>query len=363
MFVRPRLDIDLHRILENYLSFSKAKKNPNTQMAAVVKDNAYGLGDQEVAATLYHRGACRVFFVAHGFEGHRVRAVAPLADIYVLQGPGEEDIKCFAEDNLIPVIASPAQLAFWNREKPNHRKPAIQIETGLNRLGFRVSDIAALSDAERNQFGLVLSHLACADEPNHAMNQRQLDMFRQLAPSFPQAKLSLSASDGFMLGDDYQFDIVRLGAVLYGLNPVPGFPIKSRNVIRVTAPVLQIADVHPGDCIGYGADHVVNKSGKIAIISIGYGDGVFRSFYPKGKVWFESDGQLFAAPMFGRVSMDNLICDVSQVPDNILYHSRFVSLINDAYTADDFGVDAGTIGYEVISALGHGTRFIRTYSS
>lgn len=363
MFTRPRLDINLNRILENYICFSNAKTNPDTQMGAVVKDNAYGLGDQAVADILYNQGGCRVFFVAHGFEGHRIRSVAPHADIYVLQGPGKEDIKYFAEDNLIPVIASPAQLSFWNREKPNRQKPAIQIETGLNRLGFRLCDIEALSEPERNQFGLVLSHLACADEPAHIMNQKQLDMFQKLTSFFPKAQLSLSASDGFMLGAAYQFDIVRLGAVLYGLNPVPGFSLKSRNVIQVTAPILQIADVYPGDCIGYGADHIVDRPGKIAIVSIGYGDGVFRSFYPKGKVWFESDGQMFAAPMIGRVSMDNLICDVSRIPTDILNKSQYVTLINDYYTADDFGADAGTIGYEVISALGHGIRFIRTYSS
>lgn len=362
MFVRPRLDINLNRILENYLSFSEARAFSSTIMAAVVKDNAYGLGDKEVAQTLFNKAGCRVFFVAHGFEGSRVRKVAPSADIYVLQGPGKEDISCFSKDNLIPVIASPAQLVFWNQEKPNQQKPALQIETGLNRLGFRESEISTLSETEKNQFGMILSHLACADEPKHKLNQKQLDTFNRLRLSFPKAKLSLAASDGFLLGAPFQFDIVRLGAVLYGLNPVPNAVPKSKNVIRLTAPILQIADVAPGECVGYGAETIIQQKGKIAIVSIGYGDGIFRSFYPKGKVWFESNGQMFPAPMIGRVSMDNLICDVSQIPNDILNKNQFVTLINDSYTADDFGIDAGTIGYEVLSAIGHGTRFIRTYS-
>ena len=363
VYVRPRLEINLSRILENYQAFCKARARSDTNMAAVVKDDAYGLGDQEVAKILYEKGGCRTFFVAHGFEGSRVRAVAPDSDIYVLQGPGKEDLPCFQKDNLIPVIASLPQLKFWMQERPNQQKPALQIETGLNRLGLRPQEIASLSPEERNAFGLVLSHLACADEPDHQMNHMQLEAFNRLRINFPKAKFSLAASDGFLLGADYQFDVVRLGAVLYGLNPVPNPSVKSKNVLHVAAPVIQVAEVQPGDCVGYGADYVVKEKGKIAIISIGYADGVFRSFFPRGKVWFQGENGPVAAPLAGRVSMDNLICDVSHISNDILYKNQYVDLINESYTADDFGQDAGTIGYEVISALGHGIRFIKHYKS
>ncbi len=363
MHTRPRLDIHLNRILENYQTFCRANTRPEAVMAAVVKDNAYGLGDKEVAAILYTQAGCRTFFVAHGFEGERVRSVAPDADIYVLQGPGTDDLTCFKNSNLIPVIACPAQLAFWKKHQPNPQKPAIQIETGLNRLGFRETDLHTLTQDERNHFGLVLSHLACADEPNHPMNQKQLTEFNRLKSLFPQAKFSLAASDGFILGDPFRFDFVRLGAVLYGLNPIPNTELVSKNVIRVTAPILQIASVKAGDCIGYGANHIAEKNGKIAIISIGYGDGLFRRLYPKGKVWFIANGERFAAPMAGRVSMDNLICDVSDIPEKILNDCQYVTLIDDIYDADSFAADCDTIGYEVLSALGHGIRFIRTYLS
>ncbi len=363
MYTRPRLDINLNRILENYQTFCKANPNPITKMAAVVKDNAYGLGDKEVAAILYSKGGCRTFFVAHGFEGERVRSVAPDADIYVLQGPGEEDLDCFRNGNLIPVIACPAQWEFWQKHKPNNTKPAIQIETGLNRLGFRESDLLALSEMERAEFGVVLSHLACADEPNHPMNKKQSTEFNRLKKLFPNAQLSLAASDGFILGDPFRFDIVRLGAVLYGLNPVPDTDLISKNVIRVTAPVLQIATVKAGESIGYGADYIADKDMKIAIVSIGYGDGVFRRFYPKGKLCFINGENRFAAPMAGRVSMDNLICDVSAVPTEVLNSCDYVTLLDDDYDADAVGADSGTIGYEVLSAFGHGIRFTRTYLS
>lgn len=362
VFVRPCMEINLARVLENYRAFSAAKANSKTDMAAVVKDNAYGLGDQEVAKVLYEQGGCRTFFVAHGFEGSRVREVAPQADIYVLQGPGQDELDFFKKDNLIPVIASMPQLRFWFKERPNNQKPALQIETGLNRLGLRPQEIADLTQEERDEFGLVLSHLACADEPDHKMNQFQLKNFKELQSYFPKAKFSLAASDGFLVGAAYQFDVVRLGAVLYGLNPVPKPAVISKNVLKVTAPVIQIANVKPGDCVGYGADYIVKEPGKIAIVSIGYADGVFRSFFPKGKVWFEANGQFNAAPLAGRVSMDNLICDVSHIPDEVLNKNQYVILINDSYTADDFGRDEGTIGYEVISALGHGIRFMKKYT-
>ena len=361
VFVRPVLEINLGRILENYLNFSKTKASATTDMASVVKDNAYGLGDQEVTKVLYEKGNCHTFFVAHGFEGSRIRSMAPSADIYVLQGPGREDLACFKNDNLIPVINSPQQLALWLNEKPNNQKPALQIETGLNRLGLRPSEIACLTQEQKESFGLVLSHLACADEPKHGLNIRQLENFNQLRLNFPKAKFSLAASDGFLLGESYQFDIVRLGAVLYGLNPVENPSVYSKNVIKVMAPIIQIAHVNKGDTAGYGAEYTFEKDGKVAIISIGYGDGVFRSFFPKGKVWLEQEDQLIPVSLAGRVSMDNLICDVSDIQYDILMQNQYVTLINDSYTADDFGKDAGTIGYEVISALGHGTRYVRNY--
>jgi len=361
VYVRPCLEINLKRILDNYLNFSKFKAFSKTNMAAVVKDNAYGLGDQEVAKILYTKAKCHTFFVAHGFEGSRIRSVAPSADIYVLQGPGKEDLSCFKKDNLIPVINSPQQLAFWLQEQPNKQKPALQIETGLNRLGLRPQEIASLTQNQKNSFCLILSHLACADEPGHPLNQKQLDNFNQLRLNFPAAKFSLAASDGFLLGQSYQFDVVRLGASLYGLNPIENPPIKSQNVIQVTAPIIQIAKVNKGDTAGYGAEYLFKKEGKVAIVSIGYGDGIFRSFFPKGKIWLKQENKFISVPLAGRVSMDNLICDVSHIPNEVLIENQNVILINDSYTADDLGRDSGTIGYEVISALGHGTRYIRKY--
>ena len=164
-----------------------------------------------------------------------------------------------------------------------------------------------------------------------------------------------------MLGPNYQFDIVRLGAVLYGLNPVPHPPIRSQNVIRVTAPVLQIATVKAGESAGYGADYVFRQDGKIALVSIGYGDGILRHFFPAGKVWFQDGESWLPAPLAGRISMDNLICDVSHIPDHVLKNNPYATLIHDNYTADDFGQDAGTIGYEVLILLGQSPRFLKKY--
>lgn len=358
ILTRPILEINLDSLVENFQALQKISGKATA--AAVVKDDAYGLGAVKVAEVLYKRAKCRHFFVAHAVEGKEIRAVIPDAQIYVLQGMGRDSLTDFEEARLIPVISSKEQLAYWKEHRIPGIKPAINIETGLNRLGFREFDLSELSEDDKKEFSLVMSHLACGDAQGHFMNQHQLDMFIFLKETyFPKLPGSLSASDGTFLGEGYLFDMVRLGAAMYGINTAPYRQNQMKNVITVKAPVLQITDLPKGDFVGYSATYRANANRKIAIISIGYGDGIPRSLSNVGKVFFNLCDKLHEARILGRISMDNIVCDVTDIKN--LQVGDMAHLIADFYTLDDMGRDAGTIGYEIISRIGKNNRFIRHY--
>lgn len=287
ILTRPILEIDLNNLLNNYKSLKALSRH--AQAAAVVKDDAYGLHADIVAKKLYEEGGCRHFFVAHGIEGERIRNLVPEAAIYVLQGIGEDSVDSFRRCRLIPVIGSPEMFAWWKENRIEGIKPVIQVETGLNRLGFRETDLEKLSDADKNEFSMILSHLACADAKEHFMNQHQLDNFRRLKEKyFPKLPASLSASDGTFLGAEYQWDLVRLGAAMYGINTAPYRENQMKSVVTVKAPVLQIADLPKGDFVGYSATYRATENRRLAIVSIGYGDGIPRSLSNVGKVFSTS---------------------------------------------------------------------------
>ena len=359
ILTRPILEINLGNILKNYNTLKELAKG--SIAAAVVKDDAYGLGADKVAPMLYEKAGCRCFFVAHAIEGKRISSLVPEASIYVLQGIGEDSLSLFRYcENLVPVINSPEMLKFWNTCQIDGIKPAIQIETGLNRLGFRIDDLESLSSEELKGFGLVLSHLACADEKDHFMNQHQIENFNQLKNKyFPNIPASLSASDGVFLGKDFHQDMVRLGAAMYGINTTPYRPNQMENVIILKAPVLQITKLPKGDFDGYSATYRASSDRKIAIASIGYGDGLPRSLSNVGKVFFKTLNTITEARIIGRVSMDNIICDVSNVEG--LQCGDMAYLTDDFYTLDDVARDAGTISYEIMSRLGKNTRFDKKY--
>lgn len=358
ILTRPILEINLNHLVENYKQLQQLANHSTP--AAVVKDDAYGLDAKVVAKTLYEKAQCRHFFVAHAIEGERIKDMVPNATIYVLQGIGEDSLEIFQNLKLIPVISSPQMLEFWNENRIEGIKPVIHIETGLNRLGFREKELEMLSEEDRKEFGVVMSHLACGDEKDHFMNKHQLENFCRLKELyFPKLPGSLAASDGVFLGEDFQQDIVRLGAAMYGINTAPYRENQMQNVVYLKAPVLQIEDLAQGEFVGYSATYRANSPRKIAIISIGYGDGVPRSLSNVGKVFFKTLGKLSEARVIGRISMDNIICDVTNVDG--LKVGDLAFLVDDFYTLDDMGRDAGTISYEILSRLGKNTRYIRKY--
>ena len=356
---RPILEINLNNLLDNYKMLAQIAHTATP--AAVVKDNAYGLDAEVVAQLLYQKADCRNFFVAHAVEGQKIAPHIPEAKIFVLQGIGEDSLPIFrAVRQLVPVISSPEMLRFWQKNKIAETKPAIQVETGLNRLGFREHDLATLTKEELSQFGLVMSHLACGDEKEHFMNAHQVETFEKIkAQYFPKLPASLSASDGVFLGEKFHQNLVRLGAAMYGINTAPYRKNQMKNVVTVKAPVLQITNLPKGDFVGYSATYRASSNRKIAIVSIGYGDGLPRSLSNVGKVFFKTLGKLAEARIIGRVSMDNIICDVTNVEG--LAVGDMAYLAADFYTLDDVARDAGTISYEIMSRLGKNTRFDRVY--
>lgn len=359
VLTRPILEINLNNLLDNYNMLAKlaGKAVP----AAVVKDDAYGLNAFVIARMLYEKADCRNFFVAHALEGQKFASIVPDAKIYVLQGIGEDSLPVFkAVRQLIPVISSPEMFHFWLENKIDGIKPVIQVETGLNRLGFREYDLKALSEKERKEFGMVMSHLACGDEKDHFMNTHQIENFERIKKNyFPKLPASLSASDGVFLGENFHQNMVRLGAAMYGINTAPYRPNQMKNVVTVMAPILQITDLPKGDFVGYSATYRASSNRKIAIVSIGYGDGMPRSLSNVGKVFFKVLGKLAEARIIGRVSMDNIICDVTDIEG--LEVGDMAYLADDFYTLDDVARDGGTISYEIMSRLGKNTRFDKRY--
>jgi len=356
LLTRPILRINLQALKANYNLLSKIAKNATC--SAVVKNNAYGLGAVEISKLLYNEG-CRNFWVAHAHEGEEIRSVVKDSNIYVLQGVGDDSIDLFRKNNLIPVISTKEQFIFWKSELKPY---IIHIDTGLNRYGIRENDIEFILShkKELSHLKMIISHLACADDIGHFMNKYQHDNFERISGKFTGVKRGLSASDGLFLGDKFTYDYIRAGAALYGINTAPYRENQMKPVVTIEAPVVQTEILPLGAYAGYGITYRAHQEKKIAVISIGYGDGIPCSLKNIGKIWFKDNfAKLYESRVIGRISMDLTICDITQIPEGIVKIGCMASLINEHYTVDDMGRDAGTIGYEILSRLG--SRYFRYY--
>jgi alanine racemase len=353
------LTIDLQALASNYgLIRAQAR---GAECAASIKADAYGLGVERVAETLAEAG-CRTFFVAQLDEGTALRRQLPSAEIHVLNGvpPGTE--RLFAEHRLIPVLNSLGDIATWaefGRANGARFAADVHVDTGMSRLGLPADEIEAVS-ADPGQLAdievaLVMSHLACADEPDHPLNRRQLEAFRAARAALPMGRASLANSSGVFLGSDYHFDMVRAGAALYGIAPVPDQLNAMAQVVRLQGRILQVRLVDSSQTVGYGASHRVTRRTQIATVAVGYGDGFPRS---AGNSAVAVLGDV-RVPIVGRVSMDLLTIDVSDAPGAMARVGALVDLIGPHNPLDEVARDAGTIGYEVLTRLG--PRYHRVY--
>lgn len=354
------LTINLFAIESNW-RYVSASLRVGAQCAAVVKANAYGVGVSEVALALYRAG-CRHFYVVTLHEAAELREAVP-ADtaVYVLGGaPSGMELR-FVELNLVPVLYSREALERWLSFCGSQQQSfpcALKFNTGMTRLGLDRADLELLGGEDAREYlapVLVMSHLACADEPQHPLNQAQLsrfsDIVQRVKEFYPRISASLANSSGTFLGEAYHFDMVRIGAALYGINPQMQQPNPLRQVFHLKLPVLQIRSAEQAEVVGYGATANVSKGARLAVVAGGYADGVHRSLgaQPKGQI----DGMTVAA--VGRMSMDSFIIDISSVPKDPSY----VEVINNELTLDFLMASNKSLGYEVLTSLGN--RYQRRY--
>jgi alanine racemase len=357
------LTIDLGALAANYRALKKGASP--ARCAAVVKADGYGLGLKPVGRALAEAG-CDTFFVAILEEARRLRAALPTVTIYVLDGLNPDTAAEFRTLRAQPVLGSWPEIDEWDtfaRESSEPLAAAIHFDTGMNRHGLAATDTKTLAERARLlnfKPSLVMSHLACADEPAHPMNAKQVAAFRAIAALFPGTPASLANSAGLLAQKDTHFDLVRPGIALYGGRAVIGAENPMRPVVRLDLRIVQVRRAAKGEPVGYGAAEHLKRDSRIAVCAAGYADGIFRAAGSSDK---RSGAEAVVAgrrcPLVGRVSMDLIAVDVTEVPEAEVKRGDFAALIGDGITVDDFAAHAGTIGYEVLANLGR--RYARAY--
>ncbi len=350
------LTIDLAAIEANWRTLCREIRT--AECAAVVKANGYGLGLEAVVGKLAAAG-CKTFFVADLAEARRLRAVARDAVIYVLSGFLPESGAAFIDVAARPVINSMTELAEWDAfvAQRNWRGgAALHVDTGMNRLGIPPEEAAALApraQTENHGITLLMSHLACAETPAHPLNAAQIHAFIEMRALFRGIPASLANSSGIFLGDAAHCDLARPGAALYGVNPTPGRPNPMQAVVELTGRILQIRNVEKGAAVGYGATWTAKRAARIAVAALGYADGVPRAASGADR---GQPGIAYVAgkscPIVGRISMDLICLDISDLPDGVVRRGDAATFIGEGISIDDVAAVAGTIGYEVLTHLG-----------
>lgn len=360
-----RLTIDLGALTANYRTLAALSAPAET--AAVVKADAYGLGIAHAVPALWSAG-CRTFFVAYPAEGLAVRAAAPEARIFVLSGPmNEQAAGIITGAGLIPVLNSFEDIALWRRVSGGHA--ALHVDTGMNRLG--VSEAEAKAFAAENSgdaaipLALVMSHLACADNPEHPLNRQQLESFQRVAAFFEGVDSSLANSAGIQLGGDFRRDLTRAGIAMYGGRAANRGDNPMMPVATAEARVLQVRHAAAGGVVGYGAAAKLERDTLVAIVATGYADGYHRSAsgagVPLRGVTAQGACGFIAGkrvPVVGRVSMDLTAFDVTECAGGVK-PGDLVELFGANIPLDEVAEAAGTIGYELLTGLGR--RYERVY--
>ena len=362
-FAGAQLSIDLDAIAANWRALG-ARLEGGARAGAVVKADAYGLGMAAVAPAL-HAAGCREFFTASLDEATALRALLADCRISVFFGPQPGEAAEFSHHGLTPVLNDLGQIKIW-RDHTNQGgagKAVLQIDTGMSRLGMPPEEVARLVAEPEHLAGLVIaflmSHLACAEQPEHPMNAAQLNEFKAaldaLGSSAAAAGASLANSSGIFLGPEFHFDLARPGAALYGLNPTPGEANPMSEVVRLQGKILQVRRVDSPRSVGYGAAHTVTRPSRIATVPVGYADGYLRSASNQASGYVRG----VQVPVVGRVSMDMITLDVTDIPPEHVQPGTPVDLIGGPYPIDALAADAGTIGYEILTSLGR--RYRRRY--
>ena len=340
----PDLTINLDAIVANWKALDRMSA-ASVETAAVVKADGYGLGADRVVGSLRRAGA-RSFFVAIAEEGSAVRRAAGQdAEVYVFGGHMDGDARTLADQGLVPLLNSQQQVQRHLASLPDHPF-GLQLNTGMSRLGMSGEEFASVRHAiDPGKPRLVVSHLACADDKTDRRNHAQLATFREMTADFP-APRSLSATGGILLGPEFHFDLCRPGIGLFG-----GAPFDSgAPTVSLEVPVIQTQDLSIGDYVGYGAEWTAKRTSRIATIAAGYADGLLRVMGGDGSLSCWVGGT--RCPVVGRISMDLITIDITDIEGT----PERVQVLNETQTIDDLADIAGTIGYEILTALGQRIR-------
>lgn len=355
--VPAALVIETAAIARNYKRF--AGQAPTSEAGAVVKADGYGLGTETVVKTLAGAG-CRTFFVATVPEALKVRATAPEAAIYTLDGLPAKAAPLLSGSRLRPVLASLADVEEWAGEaqRRGKRLPAgLQIDSGMHRLGLGAGEVQRLSESrellEHIHLSLILTQLMVADRAGDPRNAAQKQRFESLARLLPPAPLSIAAASGMMLEPTFHADLTRPGMGLYGGIPCPAAAHLVEPAAFLYARILQVHEAAAGEHVGYGAQRRFEAPVRLATLSIGYADGYGRALSDSGA----DDGAVchiagHAARVVGRISMDLTTIDVSAVPPELVTRGAFVAMMGDLTTVDTLATKAGTISYEILTRIG-----------
>ncbi|MBY0563284.1 MAG: alanine racemase [Hyphomonadaceae bacterium] len=340
-----RIRVDYNAVVDNWRYFQRLAKT--AEVAAVVKADAYGLGAVEASRALAQAGA-RTFFTMTCSEGLAVRnTVGAGARILVLNGPTGEDAVAMAAAQLTPVLNSLHQIKLWNGRGP----AVLHIDTGMNRLGVGADEVAPAAAALRGvDVTLVISHLACASDAAHAKNAVQRERFLEACALFPSVPRSLAATGGALLGDDYHFDLMRIGVGLYGSGALDRGGPHLATVATIEAPILQVRDTEPGESFGYGATFTATRKMRAATVALGYADGYLRVLGGRG--YGVLDGA--RCPILGRISMDLTIIDVTGC--NAAREGAMVEFLGANAHVDDVAALAGTAAYEILTTFAGAVR-------
>ncbi len=347
------LEINLDALAANYARVS-AEAAP-ARVAAVLKANAYGLGVRTVALRLAAEG-CAEFFVSSLAEGLELRKVLPKACVYVLEGGAGSAQDCRAA-GLVPVLNTAAEVAEWMRAG-SAAPAALQVDTGMTRAGLDPEEIEALQGhGDRSGFrpSLLITHLACADEPEHPLNRLQIERFAAVSARFPGVPTSIGNSSGIWLGPKFRGDVVRPGLALYGGNPQGRAANPMQSVVRLTARVLQLRVLRQPASIGYGATAARSAGSIIATVGAGYADGLPRALGNRGNAYL--NGQ--RVPIVGRVSMDLMTLDVTALGLNGCAVGDAAELLGPDVPLETVADAAGTVVYEILTQLSE--RLARRY--
>jgi alanine racemase len=357
------LTIDLAAVEANWRAL--ARRVMPSECSAVIKADGYGCGIEPVAAMLAKAG-CKTFFVADLFEARRVRAVTPEPAIYVLNGLMPGTASSFADLHARPVIGSLSELAEWDAfVSANDWRggAALHVDTGMNRLGISPEEAAALAArirAEGHGITLLMSHLVSAEVPDHPLNDKQIKLFREIRVLYRGIPSSLANSSGIFLSSAAHCDMVRPGAALFGVNPTPGKPNPMRPVVNLRGRIVALRPVPRGETVGYNAGWTAKRDTQVAIIAVGYADGYLRAASASDTI---TGADAIVAgkrcTLAGRVSMDLLAVDITDLPDGSVKRGDMATLIGEEIGVDDLAANANTIGYEVLTSLGR--RYHRVY--